>query len=192
MNGDGKLELEIMLRVANSAQLQTLGEVEVDIMASLRERADNGVSVQLTALHANMALGRVLREIANRVDPPRETQTILVKHAPAECIEVAIAAIGTHDAYTLHELERIVDVLSSRFPDGDGAQFALMLRNTANAVHPLRITRASVELVARELFKVGDSSRVEQTHENPLEWEQLSEDVQSLWCARAERVLAKL
>lgn len=182
MNGDGKLELEIMLRVANSAQLQTLGEVEVDIMASLREHAENGVSVQLTALHANMALGRVLREIANRVDPPHVNT--LPSSAP---IDDALQVLGDVAVYPVGQLRKLIDWTASHFIDGEGAEYALALRNVANAVHPLRITRASVELVAREL------SRANQLEvETPSKWDELSDGARHSWLVAAERLLAQL
>lgn len=106
---------------------------------------------------------------------------------PPQAIECALLAIGQHDEYTIAEIGRIVDMLSSRFTDGDGAQFALQLRNTANAVHPLRITRASVELVAREL------SRVNQLEvETPSKWDELSDGARHSWLVTAERLLAQL
>lgn len=129
----------------------------------------------------NRALG-LLRELtgAEPVEPTSHVD------------EVVALLRSTASVYPVEQLRRIIDTLPSIAIDGELPDLAQELRNVANAMHPLRLSRATVELVARELFKVGDSSRVEQTHENPLQWEQLSEAVQSLWYARAESVLAKL
>lgn len=67
------IDLEIMLRVKDSAHLTALGEVSIELDVDLREYpgTDKSVTVGVTAQHSELALAKTLREIANKIDPPR-------------------------------------------------------------------------------------------------------------------------
>lgn len=108
----------------------------------------------------------------------------LVSSSP---IDDALAVLGDVAVYPNDQLLRLIDWATSHFIDGQSAEYALALRNVANAVHPLRLTRASVELVAREL------SRVNQLEvETPSKWDDLSDGARHSWLVTAERLLAQL